>query len=147
MPISQTLVSCSDSFGHCLFSFEIDDIKIDDEPPPPASTSSKEVKGITKLNPNLLKMYFKLYLSLQVSKLCAFCAEEKRTERQRLFGDGNDDWKPRTRTTEEILATYKFDGVISNENYFLSCIVISSSYVTMNCRTLLWLLHMQETNF
>lgn len=34
---------------------EIDDIEIDDKPPPPASTSSKDVKGITKLNPNLIK--------------------------------------------------------------------------------------------
>uniref|UniRef100_A0A9I9CVE7 Nucleotide binding protein n=1 Tax=Cucumis melo TaxID=3656 RepID=A0A9I9CVE7_CUCME len=58
----------------------IDDIEIDDEPPAAASTSSEEVK------------------------------EEKRTERQRLFGDGNDDWKPRPRTTEEILTTYKFSG-------------------------------------
>ncbi|XP_022145606.1 uncharacterized protein LOC111015012 [Momordica charantia] len=36
--------------------------------------------------------------------------KEEKTERQRLFGDGNDDWKPKTRTTEEILATYKFSG-------------------------------------
>lgn len=52
-----------------------------------------------------------------MSKLFAVCAEEK-SERQRLFGDENDDWKPRIRTTEEILTTYKFSGVISNENYF-----------------------------
>lgn len=58
----------------------IDDIEIDEKPPPPASTSSKDVK------------------------------EERRTDRQRLFGDGDDDWKPKTRTTEEILATYKFSG-------------------------------------
>ncbi|KAE8650981.1 uncharacterized protein LOC101217343 [Cucumis sativus] len=73
----------SDSSSPALKNAEeltIDDIEIDDEPPAAASTSSEEVK------------------------------EEKRTERQRLFGDGNDDWKPRTRTTEEILTTYKFSG-------------------------------------
>lgn len=76
----------SDSSSRALKNTEeveeltIDDIVIDEEPPP-ASTSSEEVKG-----------------------------KEEKSERQRLFGDENDDWKPRIRTTEEILTTYKFSG-------------------------------------
>lgn len=68
LTIGSTLNKSHDLDSHFLlilsvavnFLFEIDDIVIDEEPPP-ASTSSEEVKGkgMTKLNPILLKKYFK----------------------------------------------------------------------------------------
>uniref|UniRef100_A0A2N9H7E9 V-SNARE coiled-coil homology domain-containing protein n=1 Tax=Fagus sylvatica TaxID=28930 RepID=A0A2N9H7E9_FAGSY len=65
----------------------IDDIEIDDEPLPVESTSSHEFQNI---------------------KI------EKGTERERLFQGGTDDTKPRLRTPEEIMATYRKAGDASS---------------------------------
>ncbi|XP_038903847.1 LOW QUALITY PROTEIN: uncharacterized protein LOC120090335 [Benincasa hispida] len=75
----------SDSSSSALKNTEeVEELTIDDividDEPPPAASTSSEE------------------------------VKEEKSERQRLFGDGNDDWKPRIRTTEEILTTYKFSG-------------------------------------
>ncbi|XP_059428888.1 uncharacterized protein LOC132162629 isoform X1 [Corylus avellana] len=64
----------------------IDDIEID-EPLPMASTSSDDSKNIKR---------------------------EKGTEREKLFQGGTDDSKPRIRTPEEIIATYRKAGDASS---------------------------------
>lgn len=47
----------------------------------------------------------------------------KGTERERLFQGGTDDTKPRLRTPEEIMATYRKAGVISYDGFSLTSTV------------------------
>ena len=79
-----------------------------------APTSSHEVQYDNRGNSDVIlhDSYFR-NISVSGNLDVYFCAEGRK-DREKLFNEDSSDMKPRLRTREEILATYRKAGVISS---------------------------------